>query len=405
MLTQSIMEVSLYQASVLSVILLFSIFLPMIYLARSAPNLLISTTAYNTKWLDGLRGIAAAMVGINHAPLTLGNLYLNSQTFFISFSNVVLFRGIGSLGVQFFFCITGMLFTWQLFYSDKPIDWTLFYRKRLRRIVPAYLVACIFALIIIFCCNGALKQPIKQFLTTLPELFSFGFRFPPVLNDFDSMRLLGVNWTLSKEWSFYLLLPIIFVFSRTSRTYTTIALLALAIADVFLTRKSIWVFFMSGAMCAPLMHYQFNKVIKLLACISFWIALAVLLKNGSHYPDYGPTRWILTTVLFASMAVIRPRLLMVKEIIAMGTISYSFYLLHAMTIFSVASLCHYYLFDITTLDFNHYTLMLAAALILATCIATLSYKYIESPWLRQSKALSEKTPNLDITDNSKLALI
>ncbi|MBJ2204465.1 acyltransferase family protein [Pseudomonas carnis] len=59
------------------------------------------------KFINGLRGLAAIFVFVNHAPFVLINLGVKN-TVFSAWGQI--YPNLGSFGVQIFFCITGFLF-------------------------------------------------------------------------------------------------------------------------------------------------------------------------------------------------------------------------------------------------------------------------------------------------------
>ncbi|MFY9589625.1 hypothetical protein [Rickettsia endosymbiont of Halotydeus destructor] len=98
--------------------------------------------------------------------------------------------------------------------------------------------------------------------------------------------------------------------------------------------------------------------------------------------DYGPERWLLVTILFAAIVITKPKILTTKTIVSMGCISYSFYLLHAMVIFAVFwTVSKLYILDITMLSKFSFSMLNCIAFILATFLSTISYLYIERPFM------------------------
>ncbi|MFY9589624.1 acyltransferase family protein [Rickettsia endosymbiont of Halotydeus destructor] len=147
-------------------------------LSRLIP--ILSSEAHpESKWLDGLRGIAAMLVALTHVQV-----HIIKQEY-------TLFHFTGALGVQLFFCITGMLFAHKIIYA-KVIDWTLFYKKRLLRIVPAYFCACIVALMLTLWSTWPVKQSLLGILPELPKLLSFGLLPLPIINGFN---LANCTWS------------------------------------------------------------------------------------------------------------------------------------------------------------------------------------------------------------------
>lgn len=354
---------------------------PMIVLPRYFP-VLFDDAHSKSRWLDGLRGLAAVTVAMNHAPLVIINLQLIPKVFFFSEGDFSLFRFFGSLGVQLFFCITGLLFFDKLL-NMSFIDWNEFFRRRLRRIVPGYFFACFLAILIALWYSGFSGVGFIDLMAALPSLFSFGLTSLPKIGLFDFARLLGVNWSLAIEWRFYLVLPVIFVLLQKSRRVMLFGVLAFAALDVYLTNSSSWVYFISGALSVPLMHAQFSRYVRLFAAISILVLLMLLGVFCGKVPDYGWLRWLLMTGLFACLAISKPVSISARPLVSMGSISYSFYLLHSMVLFFVFEVCNRYFFDITSLSVRSFCYLSGFVLALASVVATLSYVIIERPFMRR----------------------
>jgi peptidoglycan/LPS O-acetylase OafA/YrhL len=335
-----------------------------------------------TKYLDGLRGVAASLVALNHAPLVIINLLHVPQSFYFPLKEAAIFGFLGSVGVQIFFCITGVLFAKKILFSSE-IDWTSFFKKRLLRVVPAYVVASLLALVIVKFYTHHFR--IMDVIRGAPNIFAFGLMQLPNINEFNLNRLLGVNWSLAYEWRYYVTLPIIFVMIRNlNMIAVVVGIIVFAVADMILTDNSFWVYFVSGAICTPLMHGNFSKKINYMGCTLGLAVLLIYLLYWDIFPAYGLVRWGLMTLLFFSIVVSRPYLLSTKPFVAMGSVSYSFYLLHVMIIFAVFEICHRYLIDVTLLPFWSFIILACTALAAAVFVSTISYLKIERPFMQFS---------------------
>ncbi len=160
--------------------------------------------------LDGVRGVAILMVIVFHVNRVTGDNLWNPRTNPLASS----VSTAGGIGVTLFFVLSGFLlfmpFAKALLFK---INWPLtsvFYMRRVLRIVPAYYVS-LFLLIL-------LQHPEYLHRDHLNSLVLFLTMF------MDSSRatfrqLNGPYWTLATEWQFYMLLPLIaigiaFVVSR-----------------------------------------------------------------------------------------------------------------------------------------------------------------------------------------------
>jgi len=280
-----------------------------------------------------------------------------------------------------------------------------------RRLVPAYIFAAFLAIAITIWFIGLTEVPIYlplnpvegsvpfsssqiSVINSIPQIFSFGILPLPNFQDFNMARLLGVNWSLAIEWRFYLALPIIFVFSRHYCKGVLITILVFALLDLLLNQSGSWTFFIIGALGSFYMRREFNTLIKLIAHLVALGALAVLFFYNFGAPLYGFIRWVNLAILFISIVVGRPWILTVRAFVAMGTVSYSFYLFHVMTLFVVLAVCNQYFFEVATLSIKPYTLLTGSALTLAAMISTLSYLFVERPFMRGYSFKKKKSINV-----------
>ena len=162
--------------------------------------------------LDGLRAISALFVVFEH--LCLSGTLPFYQTF-VDF---------GNLGVRTFFLISGFIIT-TLLCKEKARTGTIslrgFYTRRCFRILPIW--ATYLGLIIIGLSITQRAPPLRDVLAVLS--FNSDYLRPETVD-------LGHMWSLSVEEKFYLLWPLIMVFTRT-RTAVMVALVAMITAPAF----------------------------------------------------------------------------------------------------------------------------------------------------------------------------
>lgn len=161
--------------------------------------------------LDGIRGIAVLLVVLYHASGPHG------------FGNGRLLPG-GWNGVQVFFVLSGYLITSLLLTEHDAtgtVDRRAFYRRRVRRLVPALSVLLVAWLAVAL--SGALA--VQLFGNDAPRI-DRSLALAPVLGlatvsynwllafDLPTPSGMGHLWTLSVEEQFYLLLPTVVLFAR-----------------------------------------------------------------------------------------------------------------------------------------------------------------------------------------------
>jgi peptidoglycan/LPS O-acetylase OafA/YrhL len=162
--------------------------------------------------LDGVRGVAILMVIVFHVNRVTGDNLWNPRTNPLASS----VSTAGGIGVTLFFVLSGFLlfmpFAKALLFK---VNWPLasvFYMRRVLRIIPAYYVS-LFLLIL-------LQHP--EYLH--PDHLNYFVLFLTFFMDSSKAtfrQLNGPYWTLATEWQFYMLLPLIaigiaFVVSRVS---------------------------------------------------------------------------------------------------------------------------------------------------------------------------------------------
>ena len=344
-----------------------------------------------TAWIDGLRGLAATLVLLNHIPLVVANHLQLAPT--ITFEATQLVNYLGAVGVQLFFCITGFLFASKILGSSN-VDWTDFFVRRIRRLVPAYALAVLLALVVGAVAVDANFEYVGSALRALPHIMSFGIFVLPEVQGFDMSRLLGVNWTLAIEWRFYAVLPLLFALRRFGHMNGPISLLVFAVVLVPVLGAGIWLYFIVGAAATlmpkvALAHAWRGPLIVLaigsvLSMAWNWDALATeKVAQGLHIAS-----------LFFSLCLLKPRLLTTNALTALGAISYSLYLLHIMVMFVLFGLVHEFLFDVTSLPAAGFALMGALGVALSVLVAALAYEHIELRFMSTKKSLLVSSPDV-----------
>jgi peptidoglycan/LPS O-acetylase OafA/YrhL len=308
-----------------------------------------------------LRGVAAMMVVFGHLHLAAGSPSVGI------FDTTV--QHLGS-GVDLFFILSGFCLYWPLTRPGATFAVDQFFRCRARRILPPY-YATICALLLL----PGIIQPIAEragFAVVAPAAFSWRQLWPHLLlihtlfpDTFFGMD--GPFWSLGVEMQFYLAFPLAvwlvlryhwrgFVMMAFATVLYQLAIdVALHLAqparylasgnptvDVkemfFLGR---WLEFGLGMATAVLVRRRSVVAVRrsveyaaLAGCAGLWLAVAL-------FVDGAPDRWLLPIstplygLLFAVLLLLActpgtltGRLLSARWPVAIGTISYSLYLIH-----------------------------------------------------------------------------
>lgn len=288
--------------------------------------------------IQALRGIAAALVVIFHAQL--GLVRYKDDCLYPSWLNrFQLTRELGAFGVDLFFVISGVVFTyvlWDMF--AKPHTVPLFLKKRIIRIFPIYWIflAAWAALFFVKSVSG------KELFNAEEVAFSF-FLVPWPDGSNRGAYTLFVAWALSYELYFYMLVATCLCFAR--RYFLPIICCAVVAGNVFLSPSAR--FPVLTILSSPLMFefiygiligYALRLCIRVPVSLALWalllsLALLVLAKSGS-IPSEPRGYWLgIPAALCVMGAVFLERggkIRIPGWLTALGDSSYSLYLSHPL---------------------------------------------------------------------------
>lgn len=337
--------------------------------------------AHEYKFINGLRGLAAVFVFINHAPFALTNLGINNSTF-SSWGQI--YPNLGSFGVQIFFCITGFLFFDKIIKS-KNIDWNVFFISRLKRVAPLYYFSMLIVLIVAILFSS---QPIltKETIVTIAGLLSFNFIDNPMkIGDTSLIPLSSVTWTLVHEWRFYAALPLVAI-SYNSKYRTAVLLAAVIIAAIDLGTSAVvcWAYFLSGIIAAVIFRLEsirkgFKFIGAVTAAVIFTLTCGLL-----EVPGYGYLRFALTSVFFFCITISNPKILHYQFLNRLSDISYSIYLLHLPILFIIFKTSSLFL-DLSTISKYTFWSINLVAIPAIVAVSTITFVNIEKRFMQKTK--------------------
>jgi peptidoglycan/LPS O-acetylase OafA/YrhL len=338
----------------------------------------IHTPAAHTKRADiqGMRAVAVLGVLAFHA------------------SHMVLPGGF--IGVDVFFVLSGYLITQVLLrpMEEKRFSIREFYRRRIRRLYPALFTVLAFTMILglIFFPPTLLKELVKsQFFTTL---FLSNFAFAGETGYFDlqsELKPLLHTWSLGVEEQFYLLFPpILYVLHRWAKPLLWPALFTLAIWSLWFSQTrlaahpEVSFFFptsrafelLIGALCVGIdrrlsLPVLMQKILSLAGLVALAIGF-IFITDTSPFPGLLALLPCLgTAALLVSKQGWGNQILKFPALVWVGDISYSLYL------------WHWPLLVFARFVFPDSPWMIVLALILSVALAWLSWRYIETPFLRE----------------------
>ena len=353
--------------------------------------------------LDGLRGWAVALVFLVHFCGSFA-LYRRGVNFDAVGDPLALVPGNLLLywlfyshhGVQIFFAISGFVIAHSFADSRTLPDYLKFLGFRVLRIYPAFLVSLALAVALFAYFNGAASIR----LTTLAQNLVF-------LNGAFALGIPGYNyvtWSLFYEFVFYLAFPLLYVLAvRCGSDPRRIAPLFWLgfLALLALASFGEWILFLPfffGA-CAGLLRDATRSRIAArlpdVALIGAYVLTTTLATIGVPLARFGPggLTWPATAPFYLGALAIVSTLVIIRvsegagfifalltsaPMLALGRISYSFFLVHAIVVQAAFGL---------TAQEEHGSLASAALLALicfavSCALASVLYQIAEKPYYR-----------------------
>ncbi len=286
------------------------------------------------KDINGLRAIAVLCVLFYHFNLS-------------GFSG-------GFIGVDVFFVISGFLMTGIILTSLEMKRFSLwrFYVARARRIIPALMGLCITLLALGWFWLPPTDYGLLGKHAANALIFSSNFIFKREAGYFDSFsqdKWLLHTWSLSVEWQFYVILPLVLaaLYKWTNRKflYTAICLMALAsfiVSVVATPSKPTFAFFILPARAWELLAGSLSFIIArrltqlspiCASTIHFLaltlIAISVLVfTSSSEWPGYAALLPVLAAAVIISLPQPQKSPLLSNVLQHIGLWSYSIYIWH-----------------------------------------------------------------------------
>jgi len=334
--------------------------------------------------LTSTRAVAAIMVVIHH---------FGSDLFPFSLSKNI-FHG-GNIAVSYFFVLSG--FVLFISYNRVVISYADYFKRRIGRIVPVYLLAlalmiCFFTLYKNYTLDGKAS---KEIFLSMFFLQAYVPSYPLVLN--------SPAWTISVEMFFYILFPFfLLLLNKNAKAFAAITLVLFIASQAFhleyySVRWSLPDSIVDTVFFNPAMHinqfmigmiggYLFSKnklpaerykwsALILFCCIILLIAFRP--ENISYQVGLIAPVFML---FILCVAICNPKILNVKGFIFLGEISYGIYILQ-FPVYKFLEVFNERLVHMPKQFFFYFALFI---LLLA---ASLSYRFIEQPLRRKISSL------------------
>jgi peptidoglycan/LPS O-acetylase OafA/YrhL len=263
------------------------------------------------EYLDGLRGVAIAMVVLYHA-------FKQSNSTLVNY---------GAMGVDLFFMISGFVILLTL---EKCRDFPAFFKRRWLRLYPAMLIACVVTFLLFF-----VTMTWPPGANVLPGLTLIDDRWYSWALNANVKSLDGAYWTLYLEMRFYVIFGLayfllgprqaILVLIAMSLFYLIVLSFGYGLGVLRFTDFRFEAWFAAGAL-----FYLWTKEQREALFVS---ALATgLLAAWIYFPSHGPRLFGLALVMLFSAGVRWPvvqSILSVRSLTWLGAISYPLYLVHS----------------------------------------------------------------------------
>jgi len=217
--------------------------------------------------LDGLRGLAVLMVFIFHYGGGLQSPHWWGRVFGYA-------TEAGWTGVIIFFALSGFLITGSLWDSLGSRHLLRnFYVRRALRILPLYLLALVLAVLIGLARGYTFVDlhPLAIYLLFLQDIPPFATRAVAFVSPLPLYHL----WSLAVEEQFYLLWPVLLLFTRTRRVALWLSLVVFVVSVVF--RLVVWGVPLPAAVAG---HVFDSFLLTHAGALALGAALAFIVREG-----------------------------------------------------------------------------------------------------------------------------
>jgi peptidoglycan/LPS O-acetylase OafA/YrhL len=354
--------------------------------------------------LDGVRALAVILVMLVHLDVIVPGWGVGPV------------QG-GFLGVDVFFVLSGFLITSLLceeYFNTGRISFKNFYERRAFRLLPALYVVMVAQLIYTLYEHGSIVYDVKR----LGAIFLYIFNWTELYGGPKPTPIgLGVMWSLAIEAQFYLFWPLLLLLLlRTNNKrvvfggMAAVGLIGIAIRALIFHHTGQWFVvylqtetrfddLMLGAAAAYLLHtgwrpkeyFNFLGVLALAGLIAGALTTPIS-ASWIYYGGYTVFALASVVLLLSVLEKGGPLypILSSRPLRRIGVLSYALYLWHTLI---YAAIQHHW-------PHGSPIVLIPLAFVLSYLAAALSYRFVESPFLRMKKRHRVGT---DVTARSSTA--
>ena len=360
--------------------------------------------------LTGLRFAAAMVVFFFHASRRSPNLNLFSdQTFLADFNKIT--QPAGALGVSFFFVLSGFILTWSAGARHRQDTPRAFWRRRLVKIYPNYVVTWVLAMVLFAWAITPRDVGYLNLFALQPWIHGFTNYFsvdPP-------------SWSVGIELFFYALFPLIILGARRIQPQHLKYWIGGVVAVIIATPAIVYAVLPDAPVlnvghASDLQYYYsyvfpparlFDFVLGILVALavqagrwrnvgvawsgillvgSYVLALYVPFLYGQRAMCVIPTAMLIAA---AALADSRGRFTPFRNPVAvwLGNVSYAFYLIHFIVLVKVRGLLGHELYSTPTA-----IAILVADFAISVALAAVLYHAVERPMVRRWSTAKRRMP-------------
>lgn len=355
--------------------------------------------------LDSLRFLCFLSVFFYHSFYTASVSIKESEPYQILTRDIF---GNGSIGVNFFFVLSGFLITYLLIEEKKMntnVSVPKFWLRRMLRIWPLFYGCVFFGFVIFPELKGLLGQASQETANPIYYL-TFTNNFDLINSGLPDSAVLAVLWSIAIEEQFYLVWPIIIYFTPIKRLWVVfVAIIATSLAfryfntdyvnyehhtfscmsDLVVGALGAWLITQYDGVKCFIQNLNIASIIFIyLGFISLYFFKDELVQT---FPFLMVSERLILSIFI--IFIILEQTFAIKSIFKfgrlklftrLGKISYGLYSLHFIGIYIALAITSHFginksLWQVVLFDTS-------IALIFSIAIASLSYKYFEKPFLK-----------------------